>query len=197
MSKYSNITGVFYKTNNCREYWVSTWYAPNSRQKSKSFSVSKHGFTAAKKLAEEHRTSVISSLPKKTTTTASLPHSNVNGVYWDNQQRTWITRMIVKNRMITRSFAARKYGFSSAQKLAETTRLENQEMKTRRKLQAKFRSNIKGVSWIELGKQWRAYWVEQGKQRSRTFSSVKYGFENALKLAIETRRMAEDKSGEK
>lgn len=65
--KYSNnttgITGIYYdKKSGDNFYWKASWMDLDGKQKTKSFSVKKHGFDIAKELAVQYRTEVIQQL---------------------------------------------------------------------------------------------------------------------------------------
>ncbi|KAF4650926.1 hypothetical protein FOZ61_010929 [Perkinsus olseni] len=53
------------------------------------------------------------------------------------------------------------------------------------------RSRHRGVSWVAQSQSWIARWMEEGKLRTKSFSSRKYGYEKALEMAEKYRRSME------
>ncbi|KAF4652262.1 Hexaprenyldihydroxybenzoate methyltransferase, mitochondrial [Perkinsus chesapeaki] len=50
------------------------------------------------------------------------------------------------------------------------------------------RSQCRGVSWIAQSQSWVARWSEDGKLRTKSFASRKYGYEKALEMAEEFKK---------
>jgi len=69
----------------------------------------------------------------------------------------------------------------------------NREQCVNQRIQSNNKTGIKGVSYDDKDKRWRAKWADfEGKQCSKTFSVAKYG-DNAKKLAADYRRKMENK----
>ncbi|CEL99871.1 unnamed protein product [Vitrella brassicaformis CCMP3155] len=123
-------------------------------------------------------------------------HSDVTGVYWSEKYQSWVATWYDKGdgKQREKHFYVKYHGFDEAKELAEHHRLEMErsgQAVVRRR--AKHQSGIKGVTFDERYKRWKASWRVGGKAKSKYFSVAELGFEGAKQAAIAHSRAMEER----
>eukprot|EP00922_Rhytidocystis_sp_ex-Travisia-forbesii_P034203 GHVS01050817.1.p1 GENE.GHVS01050817.1~~GHVS01050817.1.p1 ORF type:complete len:1021 (-),score=368.78 GHVS01050817.1:181-3243(-) len=119
--------------------------------------------------------------------------SGMRGVVWDWNLRCWVANWCdAQGKRVRRHFFAKVYGFEEAKSMAVSCRKEAEES-GEASLPRPSSSGVRGVKWYGGAEVWVAYWQVNRKQCHKWFSVRKYGYHEALQMAIEYRKQMEEK----
>ncbi|CEL98398.1 unnamed protein product [Vitrella brassicaformis CCMP3155] len=118
--------------------------------------------------------------------------SDVRGVRWAERDKAWRVSWYEKGDRKYKDFFVGEHGFDKAKALAEQHRLKMERTgRAAVKKRSEHQSDVKGVRYNESSNSWVATWREGGKEKWRSFSIDKLGYDGALGAAIAERRALE------